>query len=377
MPSKSSRDTLIHCAACGEDYSATYRRCPFCGERNDPRRAPARDEALPPSRSRARERNEEELDDGFIFDGQDAFDDEPEEEYYAPRPKGGKRLAPKQSGGFDLPPVNWPRLITFLCSLVIIVAALVIVFTSLYPQLHENKDKDKPATSSSQPPVSQGPVLPTPDITQPTAPVDPVQPSAPVDPVQPTLSGIVLKTSYGQATTDFTLAVGQGEQLTAEFTPADWSGPVTWSSTNPEWVTVSSTGYVSNVNSSGAFHNVYITAEAGGVSVQCIVRALAGSNPVHSAAPSESQPPASEPPASQAPGGAVTVGKDGVVVGADSGLRVRSGPGTSNEVIGSLVNSNPVHVVAEAGNGWYQISYIDVNGATMYGYVLGEYISTD
>ena len=42
MPSKSSRDTLIHCAACGEDYSATYRRCPFCGERNDPRRAPDR-----------------------------------------------------------------------------------------------------------------------------------------------------------------------------------------------------------------------------------------------------------------------------------------------------------------------------------------------
>lgn len=25
MPSKPSRDTLIHCAACGEDYSATYR----------------------------------------------------------------------------------------------------------------------------------------------------------------------------------------------------------------------------------------------------------------------------------------------------------------------------------------------------------------
>ena len=31
MPSKPSRNTLIHCAACGEDYSPTYRRCPFCG----------------------------------------------------------------------------------------------------------------------------------------------------------------------------------------------------------------------------------------------------------------------------------------------------------------------------------------------------------
>lgn len=375
MPSKPSRDTLIHCAACGEDYSATYRRCPFCGERNDPRRAPARDEAPPPARSRGRD--EEELDDGFVFDGQDAFDDEPEEEYYAPRPKGGKRLAPKQGGGFDLPPINWPRLITFLCSLVIIVAALVIVFTWVYPQLHANRDP-KPDASQSQPPASQGPdIQPTPGLSQPTAPVDPVEPTAPVDPVQPTLTSIVLKTSYGQATTDFTLPVGRGEQLTAEFTPAGWTGPVTWTSTNPEWVTVSSTGYVTNVNSSGTFHNVYITAEAGGVSVQCIVRALAGSDPVHSAAPSDSQPPASEPPATQAPGGTVGVGKDGVIVGAEGGLRVRSGPGTSNEILDSLVNGSHIHVVAEAENGWYQISYAGAGGATMYGYVLGEYISTD
>ena len=38
MAPKPSHDKLIHCDACGEDYSSTYRRCPFCGERNDPRR---------------------------------------------------------------------------------------------------------------------------------------------------------------------------------------------------------------------------------------------------------------------------------------------------------------------------------------------------
>ena len=101
MPSKPSRNTLIHCAACGEDYSPTYRRCPFCGERNDPKRAPARDEAPPPARARGRE--EEELADGYVFSGQDAFDDEPEEEYYAPRPKGGKRLAPSRAAGSTCP----------------------------------------------------------------------------------------------------------------------------------------------------------------------------------------------------------------------------------------------------------------------------------
>ena len=48
---------------------------------------------------------------------------------------------------------------------------------------------------------------------------------------------------------------------------------------------MSNTGYVTNVNNSGTFHNVYITVEADGVSVQCIVRALAGDTPVHSTPP--------------------------------------------------------------------------------------------
>ena len=376
MPSKPSRNTLIHCAACGEDYSPTYRRCPFCGERNDPKRAPARDEAPPPARARGRE--EEELDDGYVFSGQDAFDDEPEEEYYAPRPKGGKRLAPKQGGGFDLPPVNWPRLITFLCSLVIIVAALVIVFTFIYPQLHATKEP-KPDTSQSVPPTSQGPdIVPTPDVSQPSAPVNSVEPTSPPDPVAPVLSGIVLKNADGKAVTDITLHVGSSAQLTAEFTPADWSGQVTWSSTNPEWITVSNTGYVTNVNNSGTFHNVYITVEADGVSVQCIVRALAGDTPVHSTPPpSDSEPPASQQPGGNQTSGSVTVGRPGTIVNAEGGLRVRSGPGTSNEIVASLLNGNAIQVIAAAENGWYQISFSGSGGATMYGYILGEYISTN
>ena len=75
MAPKPSHDTLIHCDACGEDYSATYRRCPFCGERNDPRRAAPRSSAPvpPPMRSSGTD----DLGDGYVFDGQDAFDDEP------------------------------------------------------------------------------------------------------------------------------------------------------------------------------------------------------------------------------------------------------------------------------------------------------------
>ena len=278
-----------------------------------------------------------------------------------------------------MPPVNWPRLITFLCSLVIIVAALVIVFTFIYPQLH-GKQEPKPEGSPSLPPASQGlEVDPTPGASQPAVSADPVPPpTVEPDPVVPALSAIVLKNSDGMQVTDITLRVGSSAQLTAEFTPAGWAGQVTWSSTNPEYITVSDTGYVTNVNNSGAFHNVYITAEADGVSVQCIVRALAGDTPVHSAPPpSDSQPPASQEPGGNQTSGGVTVGRSGTIVNAEGGLRVRSGPGTSYEILDSLVNGNPVQVVAASENGWYQISYSGAGGATMYGYVLGDYISTD
>ncbi len=280
MASKPSHDKLIHCDACGEDYSATYRRCPFCGERNDPRRA-VRDSAPP--------RDEDGQDDGYVFDGQDAFDDEADEEYYTPRPKAGKRLAPKQ-GGMELPPVNWPRLITFLCSLVIIVAALVIVFTVIYPQLHGSKDP-KPDASQSQPPASQDPSShPSSVVDLPTPPVEPTADLPPVDttPVQPVLTGIALDK------TDMTLWVGDSWQLKTTFTPADWSGAVSWTSSNPEWVTVSDTGLVTNVNASGKYHNAYITATVGDVSAQCVVRVQSRKQndpPAQSPAPAASDPP--------------------------------------------------------------------------------------
>lgn len=386
MSPKPSHDALIHCEHCGEDYSATYRRCPFCGERNDPRRVTPRNDPtsssryvpMPPAAKPAASsrNNEEELDDGYVFDGQDAFDEEPEEEYYAPRPKGGKRLAPKQPGRFDPPPVNWPRLITFLCSLIIIVAALVIVFTFIYPQLHGNQDPNAEVSAPASVEPTMPPIItPTPGVTQPSEPVDPVEPSQTVpDPVEPVLSGIVLKNSDGRVVDDITLTVGRSAQLTAEFTPSSWTGPVTWSSSNPEWVTVTDSGYVTNVNQSGAFHNVYLTVSAGGISTQCIVRATAGENPVHTPAPSASQPPAdnSQPPSG---GGALTAGSRGTIVGADGGLRVRSGPGTSYEVAASLKNGDSVTIVAPAENGWYQINFAGSGGATMTGYIMGEYIS--
>ena len=374
MAPKPSHDKLIHCDACGEDYSSTYRRCPFCGERNDPRRA-VRD-SVPSAR------DENDQDDTYVFDGQDAFDDDlDDEEYYAPKPKAGKRLAPKQGGhSVDLPPINWPRLITFLCSLVIIVAALIIVFTVIYPQLHGKKNPG-PDSSQSQPPASVEPSASlSGTVTLPTAPVDPTPDLPPVDttPVQPTLTGMTLYGSDGRLAEDFTLWVGESYQLAPKFTPADWAGTVTWTSSNPEWVSVSATGLVANVNNSGAFHNVYITASADGVSVQCVVRAQAQRRDGSTQTPA---PVVSNPPAvtTQAPNTTTgpAAGRTGTIVGADGGLRVRPDPSTSNPPIATLLNGNTVTVVADAGNGWYQISFAGSGGATMTGYIRGEYISSN
>ena len=76
MARKNNSEELIHCNVCGEDYSATYRRCPFCGERMDVR--PSVDE--------------DDYDDGYVFDGQALFDDDPADDQASPN-KGGKRLA--------------------------------------------------------------------------------------------------------------------------------------------------------------------------------------------------------------------------------------------------------------------------------------------
>ena len=393
MAPKPSRDMLIHCDSCGEEYSSTYRRCPFCGARNEPRRNSGRDDPVsssryiptPPPAQPAPQRGdrEEPAEDGYVFDGQDAFDEyEEDEEYDAPRPKGGKRLAPKQGGGFDLPPINWPRLITFLCSLIIIVAALVIVFTVIYPQLRGNTNQDpKPDSSAnvsdepSQPPAT----VPTPDGTQTADPgASDSQPPESLPPAQPEVTGITLKANgITLKTNDITLLVGESAQMSAVITPADWSGEVTWTSSNPEWFTVSGMGLVTNVNSTGSYHNAFLTVTAGGMSVRCEVRVRSVSEGTTVSQSPATQAPASDPPASQAPaGGGPVVGRQGTIVGADSGLRVRSGPGTTYEILASLTNGSTVNVVADAGDGWYQITFAG-SGQTMTGYIMGEYISSN
>ena len=59
------------------------------------------------------------------------------------------------------------------------------------------------------------------------------------------------------------------------------------------------------------------------------------------------------------------------------GLRVRSGPGTTYAPIASITNGTTITVLAEAGDGWYQINFSGQGGAATTGYIRGEYISTN
>ena len=76
MAQKPSPNSLIHCDQCGEDYSATYKRCPFCNAKNDP---PQSDRSAGSS----------DLEDTYVFDGQDLFDDTGEEDDAPAYSKGG------------------------------------------------------------------------------------------------------------------------------------------------------------------------------------------------------------------------------------------------------------------------------------------------
>ncbi len=387
MASRPSQEKLIRCAHCGEEYSPTYRKCPFCGMRNDPRTAqvsqgsrssrttpsdpdPELTRAIPrvdgtgdgsgaAGRQRP-DRREEDDDDGYVFDGQDLFDeddDDGEEDDYRPA-RGGKRLAGGNGGGKSGRPasakINWPRVITFLCSLIIIIAAMVILFTIIYPQLRKD-----PAPQSSDP-AGSGQVQPS----EPAQTGEPVQPSGPAAPSanaggepEP-LIGI----SVDRPSVD--LPAGGTYQFVPVFDPAGWSGQVTFTSSDERYATVDENGVVANVNTeAGAAHTVTITISAEGIDLLCTVNC---------AGPEAQEPPETISPAGE---GDIPAGTQGVIAGADGGLNVRSGPGTTYDKVASLSNGDAVTVVSYAGDGWYEITFIGSDGEPSPGYIMGEYIS--
>ena len=387
MAYKTSPNSLIHCSQCGEDYSATYKRCPFCGARNAP---PQSDPDRPAASS--------DLDDTYVFDGQDLFDDKDEDDGASSNSRGGKRLAEKPSSNpFANADINWPRMITFICSLVIIVAAMVIVFTWIYPQLRG----DDPVIDNSQSPSSSasdplgGAESADPNASDPGAnATDPgTGPSAGVSPSGSSgLKGFTTNI-YGNDKDGFHLNAGESWQMRLTFDPVSWSGEVTYSISDTRYATVSANGNVVNVNQDSSLHGVILTITAGGITLEMPVycAGVPATEPPATETPAASAPPvsdppvteapaASDPPAAQTPSGSngVTVGKGGVIVNASAGVYIHSAPNDLVETrIDSLFDGDEIiEVVEDAGGGWYKIAYYGQIGVTE-GYLMGDFISTN
>ena len=161
-----------------------------------------------------------------------------------------------------------------------------------------------------------------------------------------TLSKTDYSTNVGDP--DVTLSVSGG------------SGSYTWLSENDAIATVSESGTVTAV----ANGTVNILVTDGNQKAVCIVRVKGGSAPATPTTPTDPTPT----------GGSLKLGA-ATVINAPAGVNVRSGPGTENAAIASLVNGNEVTIQADAGNGWYEITFVGNGGVDTDGYVKGEFLA--
>ena len=216
----SNRPTMKHCEYCGEDYASTYKHCPFCDE------VPMDPEAS--------------VEDGS----------------YTPRK--GRRLATNtRGGGYGRGPSPL-RMLGIVVSLAIIIAAVIIVISVIIPLVTKGGSVDDPGVVESiQPaesvtPTGGGETEPSPTPTE-TIPAD------------QTATGFSL--NY----TEFSISNRYPDPvtLTVTFIPAGSTGTITWTSSDPEVVSVDETGKVSAGTKTG---NATITATMpGGVTHTCLV----------------------------------------------------------------------------------------------------------
>ena len=65
-----------------------------------------------------------------------------------------------------------------------------------------------------------------------------------------------------------------------------------------------------------------------------------------------------------------------MVVNGGNGVRVRSGPGTSYDILATVPNGGSVRIVRSTGtDDWYEITFSNVGGVTTTGYMKGEFLA--
>lgn len=339
------RTDVIRCQYCGEDYSVTYKRCPFCDDK---------------------------AGDGGYSGGDGTVSN-----------KGGKRVATNTRGGGYGGRMQPIQIIGLLLSLVLIAAAIYIVCSVFGPlfggdeasgsqsqpassMIQSGASVSQPAVSASQPDVS----VSAPDISgsgEVSTPVIP-DPPAGTDVITPvvTATGITLKpTVVGGATGDVTLKANEAIRLVAEVTPAGCDTPVVWTSSNESVLAVSQDGTLTNVNTGNIQVTATVTAQVGDVKDSWTVRCKPGST----------GKPATGNASSDAP--AVKPGSTGVVTGTTTGLLIRSGPGQNYGRQDTATNGTVVTILEQTADGWFKINYAGDGGKTKTGYVSKNFIKVN
>ena len=274
MPTKripGSRPGLIHCDNCGEEYSASYKRCPFCD------------------------------------DYQDDYADDSET---AAAAGGGKRLAASNKRGGGYGRTSPLKVIGIILSLAIIAAAVWIVVTKLLPAIHRgNLDGTDPndAAVSATLPASES-ASPDGDpaaVSSNSGTTDPENSSEGTEPVDG-----VGAVGFTLDKTDVTLEPDEVWSPVVTFTPEGSTGQLTWTSEKPNIAAVSAIGEITNVNTGSSQISVTVTATLpNGTSHSCIVRCKGGSTDPNAPSAEPSAEPSvapSTPPSTPTSNGSTT-----------------------------------------------------------------------
>ena len=311
------RSDVVRCENCGEDYSITYKRCPFCDER--------------PGRG------------GY---------------------GGGKRVSNTRGGGYGAP-ANPLRVAVLIISLALIIAAMFIVFRFFSSAIFGGKGGAGSSASGSGVSSSQvGSGSGQGSAGQPgaasSAPDSSTGSGSAAPPVQIAPQSISLN--------KYEMALNYNEifQMKATVSPEGVSAPVTWSTSNSSALSIDENGAVKNLSTRTSTIKVIITATCGDVTAECIVYCKPqGGGTVPD--------PGTTTPVTPSGGdqtGSVAPNTKGKIVNAENGLNIRSGPGREHSVIASGSNGAEVTILGEE-NGWYHINY----GGSNTGYVSKDYVS--
>ena len=265
----------------------------------------------------------------------------------------GRRAAPR-SRQFSL--------VTPTLIVLIFMMAGLLVYLLYGDQL---KEKFRKGGEDVTPPTEDvTPVKPQPtepDVTEPepgdTPDSEPgTMPEAPSDTTTTTDYGnmMALPSGLKLSTEDFTLrSVGE----TATIKASGGSGSYTWASEDEGVASVDQNGKVTAI-SQGTVNVVVSDGSKKGV---CIVRCNVSGGAATPTTPS---------------GSSLKAGSAKVVNGGN-GVRVRSGPGTTYDILATIPNGGSVKIVESAGDGWYKITFSDVGGVTTTGYMKGDFLANN